>query len=58
MFRVLSTKNIKKMAIASCTVLQVVCHIILLWCPGQFSSADGNGSITNKLILEALRLVL
>lgn len=46
------------MGIASCTVLQGVCHIILLWCSGQLSSADGDSSITNEFMLEDLSLAV
>lgn len=46
------------MGIGSCTVLPVVCHIVLLGCLVELSSADSNNSITNGLMLEALSLVL
>lgn len=45
------------MGIANFTVLQV-CHVVLLPCSGQPSSGDGNGSITNKFMLEDLDWVV
>lgn len=45
------------MGIASFTVLQGVCHIILLPCSGQPSSSDGDGIITNNFMLEDLNWV-